>query len=348
MNTIKIKNKTIGNGNTYIIAEMSANHAGSLDHAKEIIYAAKESKADCIKLQTYTADTLTLNSKNDYFSLKSGIWKGENLYHLYQKAYTPWEWQAELFELADKLGIDIMSTPFDKTAVDFLDEIGINAYKIASFELVDIPLLEYTAKKGKPMIVSTGMASLSEIEEAYQSMVKTGNNQIAFLKCVSAYPASINDMNLRTMLDINKKFQVPIGLSDHSMGTLAPTIAVSLGACIIEKHFCLSRKIETPDSSFSMEPEEFKEMVTTIRNVEQAIGKAEYGALEQEKDNLKNRKSIFVAKEIKKGEAFTEENIRVIRPGYGLEPKYYYEILGKPALCDIEYGLPLNKNMVKL
>lgn len=346
MNTISINNRAIGNGkSTYIIAEMSGNHGGSLERAKEIIYAAKENNADCIKLQTYTADTLTIDCKSDYFMLKSGIWKNENLYRLYQKAYTPWEWHKELFDLASKVGIDIISTPFDKTAVDFLESIGISAYKIASFELIDIPLLEYTATKNKPMIVSTGMASLNEIQEAYQCILKTGNSQIAFLKCISSYPALVNDMNLKTIHDIQERFLTPVGLSDHSMGDLAPVIAVSLGAAIIEKHFCLSRSINTPDSSFSMEPDEFKNMVAAIRNTEKAIGKAEYGALNQEKDNVKNRKSIFVVKDIKKGELFTKENIRVIRPGYGLEPKYYDDILGHISPCDISYGTPLSRDM---
>lgn len=349
MGTIQINNRIIGSGYpVYIIAEMSANHGGSLERAKEIIYAAKESGADCVKLQTYTADTLTIDCDNDFFTLKSGLWKGETLYKLYKKAYTPWEWHEELFDLAGNIGIDIMSTPFDKTAVDFLEKIGISAYKISSFELVDTPLLKYTAQTKKPMIISTGMATFDEILEAYQCVGETKNQQIAFLKCISSYPASVNDMNLKTIHDMIERFQIPIGLSDHSMGSLAPVIAVSLGASIIEKHFCLSRNIETPDSSFSMEPEEFKNMTLAIRDTEKAIGVAEYGALSQEKDNLKNRKSIFAVKDIKKGELFTDENIKVIRPGYGMEPKYYEHTLGKTSSCDIAYGTSLNKEMIRI
>lgn len=330
---------------TYIIAEMSANHAGSLENAKEIVYAAKEAGADCVKLQTYTADTITLNCNNKYFQITDGTWRGENLYHLYEKAYTPWEWQAQLKELADKIGIDIFSTPFDKTAVDFLEEIGMEFYKIASFELVDIPLIEYVAEKNKPIIMSTGMGTVDEIQDAVQA-VKKHHHQLALLKCSSAYPAVTAQMNLNTMIDLKERFQLPVGLSDHSLGSIGAIIAVAMGAKIIEKHFCLSRSIENPDSSFSMEPNEFAQMVKDIRTVELAKGTIYYGPEEQEMNNLNFRKSIFVCNDIKKGEEFTEDNIRVIRPSYGMKPKYYKEIIGKKASCNIEMGTPLKQEMI--
>lgn len=331
---------------TYIIAEMSANHAGSLENAKEIVYAAKESGADCIKLQTYTADTLTINCDNKYFHIDSGTWKGENLYHLYEKAYTPWEWQAELKELADKIGIDIFSTPFDKTSVDFLEEIGMEFYKIASFELVDIPLIEYVASKQKPIIMSTGMGTVDEIEDAV-NIVKKYHSDLALLKCSSAYPAVTDQMNLNTMVDMKQRFNVKVGLSDHSMGSLGAVTAVAMGAEIIEKHFCLSREIDNPDASFSMEPHEFTRMVKDIRTVELAKGKIYYGPTEQEKNNLSFRRSIFTCKKIKKGERFDEENIRIIRPSFGMRPKYYNDILGKKASKNIEYGMPLDETMIE-
>lgn len=343
---MQINGRNIGDGNPcYVIAEMSANHAGSLENAKEIIHAAKESGADCIKIQTYTADTITMNCHNQYFQIEDGTWEGENLYSLYGKAYTPWEWQAELFETATKAGLDFFSTPFDHTAVDFLEEIGMQFYKIASFELVDIPLIQYVASKGKPIIMSTGMGSLGEIEEAVKA-IKEKNCPLALLKCSSAYPAIPNSMNLKTIPNMKEVFQVPVGLSDHSMGGVAAVTAVALGANIIEKHFCLSRKIENPDSSFSMEPEEFKNMVRDIRDAERAMGTVCYTVTESELQNRSFRKSIFVSKDIKKGEKLTTENIRVIRPGYGLKPKYYEQVLGMTALKDLEAGMPLDFKVV--
>lgn len=329
----------------YIIAEMSANHAGSFERAKEIIYAAKEAGADCIKLQTYTADTLTINCNNEYFHIDNGTWEGENLYHLYEKAYTPWEWQADLKAEAEKIGIDFLSTPFDKTSVDFLEDLNVGAYKIASFELVDIPLIDYVASKKKPIIMSTGMGSLEEIEEAVATIQKY-HNQIVLLKCSSAYPAISNEMNLETIRDMKKRFDCPVGLSDHSMGSLGAVAAVAMGADVIEKHFCLSRDIENPDSSFSMEPREFTDMVRDIRMVEKAKGNVFYGPTEQEKDSIVFRKSIFAVKDIKAGEELTEENIRVIRPGYGMKPKYWNSVLGKIAVTDIERGTPICKEII--
>lgn len=347
MDTFKIGNRIIGEGQpTYIIAEMSGNHAGSLEHALEIIRAAKEAGADCIKIQTYTADTITIDCDNKYFHIDNGTWEGENLYHLYEKAYTPWEWQPLLYKEAKKVGIDFFSTPFDNSSVDFLEDMGVEFYKIASFELVDTPLLQYVASKGKPIIMSTGMSTLEEIEEAVEAIRSTGNNQIALLRCASAYPAITDEMNLKTMMDMKNRFNVTVGLSDHSLGSVGAVTAVSLGAKIIEKHFCISREIKNPDSSFSMEKDEFARMVKDIRQAEKAIGKVSYGPTEQEKDNIKFRRSIFCVEDIKAGDIINENNIRIIRPGYGLAPKYYYEVLGKKATCNIDRGTPLDMNML--
>ncbi len=343
MKEIKINGRTIigENSPAYIIAEMSGNHAGSIENAKAIIRAAKEAGADCIKIQTYTPDTITMDCDNEYFHIGDGTWKGENLYQLYGKAYTPWEWHTELKAEADKVGIDFFSTPFDFTAVDFLEALGVAFYKIASFELVDIPLIRYVASKGKPIIMSTGMSTLAEIEDAVQAIHEQGNDQIVLLRCASAYPAITDEMNLMTMRNMEETFGVLVGLSDHSMGSVGAVTAVALGAKVIEKHFCLDRAIENPDASFSMNPAEFKKMVEDIRQAEKAIGVVRYGPSEQEKSNTIFRKSIFVVKDIEKGEELTTENIRVIRPGYGLAPKYYQEILGQKALQDLKCGTPL-------
>lgn len=344
---MKIGEREIGKGNpAYIIAEMSANHAGDISRAKEIIHAAKEAGADCIKIQTYTPDTITIDCDLPYFRISDGTWNGENLYQLYKKAYTPWEWQKELLEEAKKTEIDFFSTPFDNTAVDFLEEVGIEFYKIASFELVDIPLIEYVASKGKPMIMSTGMATLAEIDEAVNAVRNQGNNNLALLRCASAYPAIADEMNIRTMQNMGETFGVPYGLSDHSMGSIGAVTAVALGASIIEKHFCIDRSIENPDSSFSMNPTEFKQMVCDIRQAEKAIGGVKYGPTEQEKSSQIFRRSIFCVKDIKKGEKLTQENVRIIRPGYGLAPKYYKDVLGQVALINIERGTPLEMEMI--
>lgn len=344
---MKIGNREIGNGHpTYIIAEMSANHAGDIERAKEIIHAAKEAGADCIKIQTYTPDTITIDCDLPYFHISDGTWSGENLYQLYQKAFTPWEWQRELKEEADKLQIDFFSSPFDNTAVDFLEEIGVKFYKIASFELVDIPLIEYVASNKKPIIMSTGMATLAEIDEAVAAVRRQENDDLALLRCASAYPAITDEMNLRTMQNMKETFGVPVGLSDHSMGAVGAVTAVALGASIIEKHFCLDRAIENPDSSFSMNPSEFKQMVKDVRQAEMAIGCVKYGPTRQEMGNLQFRRSIFCVKDIKKGEKITRDNVRIIRPGYGLVPKYYNEIMGQKALQDIRRGTPLQFDMI--
>ena len=345
--TIKIGNRLIGEGQpVYIIAEMSANHAGSMERAMEIIHAAKEAGADCLKLQTYTPDTITIDCDNQYFHIGAGTWQGENLYQLYGKAYTPWEWQPALKEEADKIGIDFLSTPFDNTATDFLDAMGVEFFKIASFEMIDIPLVKYIASKGKPIIMSTGMATFEEIEETLEAIYSTGNRQVALLKCSSAYPADPRQMHLNNIPDMINKFDVPVGLSDHSMGHLTATLSAALGGSIIEKHFCLGRDIENPDASFSMTPEEFGDMVKQVRLTEQCMGEVEYGPTPQEENSIVFRRSIFAVKDIKAGEALTAENIRIIRPGYGMKPKFYETVLGKRAAVDIERGTPLQPELI--
>ena len=348
MKTLEINGRKIGDGYpAYIIAEMSGNHAGSIERAKEIIRAAKEAGADCVKIQTYTPDTITIDCNNEYFHIEDGTWEGENLYSLYGKAYTPWEWHEELKKEAERVGIDFFSTPFDNTSVDFLEKLDFSFYKIASFEMIDLPLLQYVASKGKPIIMSTGMGSIEEIREAVEAIYKTGNKQLALMKCSSAYPAKVEEMNLATIADMKAQFQLPVGLSDHSMGSLSAEVAVAIGASIIEKHFCLSREIENPDSSFSMTPEEFKQMVEAVRTVEKAKGIVDYGVEEQERTNIKFRRSLFVVEDIKAGEIFTGKNVRSIRPGYGMKPKFLPDVLGKTALVDIKRGEPLRPEMIK-
>ena len=328
----------------YVIAEMSANHNGSIETAKEIIHAMKEAGADCVKVQTYTADTITMDCRNEYFLFKGGTWDGQNLHDLYKQAYMPWEWQGELKKEAESIGLDFFSTPFDPTSVDFLESIDIPFYKIASFEVVDIPLIKKVAATGKPIIMSGGMASLAEIDEAV-SVIKSYGNDLALLKCSSAYPAVPEKMNLKTICHLRDTYQVPVGLSDHSMGSVSAVTAVALGARIIEKHFCLSRELGGPDSSFSMEPDEFKQMVEDVQMAAKAVGEVAYRVSEEEKSNYAVRKSIFVSKDIKKGEILTPDNIRVVRPGYGMSPKFYEEVLGRKAIRDIAFGEPLDMGM---
>lgn len=325
----------------YTIAEMSANHAGKLENALEIVRQAKKAGADCLKIQTYTADTLTVDCDNEYFKIHGGLWDGYNLYDLYKDAYTPWEWQPIIKAECDKLGIDFLSTPFDFTAVDFLDSIGTTFYKIASFELVDIPLIEYTAAKGKPMIISCGMGSPEEIADAVDACRRVGNQQIVLLKCCSEYPANFADMRVATIPDMQERFGVPVGLSDHSPGSLAPIVAVSLGACVIEKHVCLSRKIKNPDSEFSMEMEEFAQMVADVKNALAIKGEAGYQLTAGEEASKKFRRSLFAVRDIKKGEPFTPENVRSIRPSDGLAPKHYHNLMLKMSTQDISYGNPI-------
>lgn len=336
-------NRSIGNDNpVFIIAELSANHSQSFDQAVALIRAAKEVGADAIKLQTYTPDTITIDCDNEYFRIGKGtIWEGRTLYDLYKEAYTPWEWQPKLKNVANDLGMDLFSTPFDHTAVDFLEKMDVPAYKIASFELVDIPLIQCVAQTGKPMIMSTGMATLTEIDEAVTAAREAGCKEIALLKCTSAYPADPAEMNLRTIPHMAEAFGVPVGLSDHTLGIAVPVAAVALGACIVEKHFTLSRAIPSPDSTFSLEPHEFKEMVNSIRTAEKALGKVNYEVTEHEASSRVFRRSLFVVKDMKAGETFTKENIRSIRPGYGLLPKDLKILLGKKVIQDVKKGVPL-------
>ena len=335
--SLKEKNKVL------IIAELSANHNQKYSTAIDTIRAAKESGADVIKLQTYTADTITLNSDKDYFQLNKGtIWDGTSLHKLYQKAYTPWEWQPKLKKYAEQLGLICFSSAFDKTAVDFLEKMNVPAYKIASFEITDIPLIEYTASKGKPILISTGVATISDIDEAVKACRRVGNSQIALLKCTSSYPAPIDEANLLTIPNLRDTFNVIPGLSDHTMGHSVAVGAVALGAKIVEKHFILDRKLGGPDSAFSMEPEEFKAMVNAIRDIEKALGRVNYELTPNvEKSRIFSR-SLFIVKDVKAGETITEENVRSIRPGNGLHPKYYKDVLGKKFRVDIDRGTPLD------
>jgi pseudaminic acid synthase len=331
----------------YIIAELSANHNQNFEQAVALVRAAKEVGADAVKLQTYTPDTLTVPSDKEYFRIGGGtLWDGRTLYDLYSEAYMPWEWQPTLKEIADDIGIDLFSTAFDPMAVDFLEEMGVPIHKVASFEIVDIPLIEKMARTGKPLIISTGMATLGEVEEAVQAARRAGATQVALLKCTSAYPAPPEEMNLRTIPHLAEAFGVPVGLSDHTLGIAVPVAAAALGACIVEKHFTLSRDIPGPDSAFSLEPHEFKAMVDAIRTVEKALGEVHYGVGEREAQSRVFRRSLFVVKDMKTGEVFTDENVRSIRPGYGLPPKYLPEILGRRAVRDIEKGTPLSWNLV--
>ncbi|QQS88009.1 pseudaminic acid synthase [Fusobacterium canifelinum] len=326
----------------FIVAEISANHGHDINIVKETIKVAKECGADAVKIQTYTPDTLTLNCNNKYFQIKEGtIWDGKILYDLYKEAYTPWEWHKELFDYAKKLDICLFSTPFDKTAVDLLESLENPIYKIASFEINDIPLIEYAASKKKPMIISTGVATEEEIKDAIEVCKKTGNYDITLLQCTSQYPAKLEDANLVMIEDLAKRFSVKSGLSDHTMGFLVPTTAVAMGAKVVEKHFILDRSIGGPDSSFSMLPSEFKEMVDNIRNVEKMIGKISYEISEKKESSLKFKRSLFVSKDIKKGEVITENNIKSVRPSNGISSKFYYDVLGKKVNRDLEFGTPL-------
>lgn len=347
-NYIDINGRKIGLGfPAYIVAELSANHRQKLDEAIELIRVAKEAGADAVKLQTYTPDTMTIKCTAPEFLIGGGTpWDGKTLYDLYGEAYMPWEWQPKLKKVADDLGIDLFSTPYDKAAVDFLEEMGVTAYKVASFEIVDLPLIEYIASNGKPIIMSTGMATLAEIDEAIQAARRAGASQIALLKCTSAYPAPPEEMNLRAIPDLAETFGVPIGLSDHTLGIAVPIAAVALGACIVEKHFTLSRSIPSPDSAFSVEPQEFKAMVEAIRTAEKALGEVRYEVTGQEAKSRVFRRSLFVVKDMKAGETFTEENVRSIRPGYGLHPRYLKEVLERRAARDIKQGTPLSWELI--
>lgn len=333
---------------TFIIAEISANHGHNLEIAKKSILKAKEIGADAVKIQTYKADTITIDCNNKYFQVQgTNLWDGMNLYKLYEEAYTPWEWHKELFEYAKEVGIILFSTPFDKTAVDLLEECENPIYKIASFEITDIPLIEYVASKKKPIIISTGIGTLDEIEDAVKACRKMGNNDITLLKCTSEYPAKLEDANLCMIQDMAKRFDVKIGVSDHTMGNIVPMTAVALGAKVVEKHFIIDKEIGGPDASFSMTPIEFEEMIKKVREVEKTIGKVDYSLTEKKIKSRKFSRSLFIVKDIKKGEILTEENVKSIRPGDGLAPKYFYEILGKEVTQDIKFGTPLSFGMIK-
>ena len=327
----------------YLVAEISANHNQRFEQALLLLQAAKEAGADAVKLQTYTPDTLTLPSDREFFRVGGGtLWDGRTLYDLYREAHTPWEWQPKLKEAAEELGLGFFSTAFDPTAVDFLEGMGVAAHKVASFEIVDIPLVEKMARTGKPLILSTGMATLEEIEEAVLAARKSGAEEIVLLKCNSAYPAPPEEMNLRCIPHLGETFGVPVGLSDHTLGITVPVAAVALGACLVEKHFILSRSDGGPDSAFSLEPHEFRAMAQAVRAVEKALGEVRFGVNPSEAKSKIFRRSLFVVKDVKAGETFTAENIRSIRPGIGLHPRHLKEILGRTARMDVESGTPLS------
>jgi len=323
----------------YIIAELSANHNHQLQNALDMITAAKEIGVDCIKLQTYTADTITLDCKKDDFMIKHDtLWDGKYLYDLYKEAYTPWEWHKELFDYARSIDLDIFSSPFDETAVDFLDQFKPSAFKIASFEITDYELIRYTASKGKPIIISTGIATYDEIQDAVNICRGEGNNDIVLLKCTSSYPTPLKDANLMTIPNLSETFGVVSGFSDHTLGITAPIVAATLGARVIEKHFILDKSLGGPDVEFSLDKKEFSEMVKALRDVEKLMGKVDYSMSKKKKKSRSFSRSLYVVKDIKKGEIFTEENIRSIRPGYGMHPKYLGDIIGTPSEKNYEFG----------
>lgn len=344
---MKIENYQIDNeSKVFIIAELSANHNGSIETAKETIRAAKRAGADCIKLQTYTADTITIDCDKEDFLIKGTIWEGKNLYKLYQEAYTPWEWHEELFKVAKEENLVCFSSPFDKSAVDFLEKLNVPAYKIASFEITDIPLIEYVASKGKPLILSTGIAEQEDIELALDACRRMGNNDIALLKCTSSYPAPIEEANMCMVRDLAERYGVVSGLSDHTMGSTVPVVATCFGAKIIEKHFILDRSIGGPDASFSMNEEEFTAMVKAVREAESAIGKVDYTLTEKQAKGKDFSRSLYVVEDMKAGEVITEDNVRSIRPGFGMHPKYYWNIIGKKAKTNITRGTALSREVI--
>lgn len=329
---------------TFIVAELSANHGQSYERAVELIHAASKAGADAIKLQTYTPDTITINHDSDIFIVNcDSPWDGQSMYEVYQSAYTPWEWQPKLKELTESLGLTFFSTPFDNTAVDFLENMNVELYKVSSPEIVDIPLLKKIGQTGKPVIMSTGMASLGEIEEAVSTLREVGCTDITLLKCTTAYPAPPEEANLNTIPNLAETFGVKAGLSDHSLGISLPIAAVSLGASVIEKHFTLSRGDDTPDAAFSLVPQEFEEMVTAIRTIEKALGQITYRPTAKQHKSVLNRRSLFVVKDIKAGEIFTQDNVRSIRPGQGLHTRHYESVLGARSNCDITKGTPLQR-----
>lgn len=339
---MKIDNFDFSKDKTYIIAEISANHNQDYNVAKEMVKAAFEAGANAVKIQTYTPDTMTLDVKNEYFMIDKGtIWDGKNLYELYKEAYTPWEWQPKLKAYADELGITLFSSPFDKTSVDFLEEMNVSAYKIASFEITDLPLIEYVAKKQKPIIISTGIATIGDIQEAVDKCKKAGNEQIILLQCTSAYPAPLEDANLLTIPNLAQTFGVLSGFSDHTLGITAPITAVALGARVIEKHFILERAMGGVDSEFSLNIDEFKEMVKAVRDTEKLLGRVSYEMTPKKLKSREFSRSIFISSDIKKGESFTEKNVQIVRPSNGLPPKFIGQVLGKIAQRDYKKGEPL-------
>ena len=348
-NKFSIAGRAIGpNEPVYVIAELSANHGHKIDEAMRLVQAAKYAGADAIKLQTYTPDTMTIDSKEPCFQIGKGtIWEGQNLYELYQQAYTPWEWTADLQAEAARLGMHCFSTPFDATSVDYLENLNVPAHKVASFEVVDIPLLRKIAATGKPVIMSTGMATLSEIDEAVATLRKHGTKELALLKCTSAYPSKASDMNLRSIAHLGQCFDVVVGLSDHTMDVAVPAAAVALGACIVEKHLTMDRSVPGPDSQFSLEPAEFKAMIDAVRTTQAALGSVNYNLKDNEQASRHFRRSLFVVKDVKKGEVLTAENVRSIRPGNGLHTRYMDIILGKGAAVDIARGTPLQWSLVQ-
>jgi pseudaminic acid synthase len=330
----------------FIIAELSANHNGRLDTAIETVRAAKRAGANCIKLQTYTAETLTIDSDKPDFLINGTIWGGKNYFQLYSEAYTPWEWHKELFEVANSEGLICFSSPFDKSAVDFLENLNVPAYKIASFEITDIPLIEYVASKGKPIIISTGIATTEDIELAIDTCRRMGNEQIALLKCTSSYPAPIDEANMLMIKDMAERYNVITGLSDHTMGSTVPVVATCFGAKIIEKHFILDRSIGGPDASFSMDEAEFTAMVKAVREAESAIGVVDYALTKKQVKGKDFSRSLYVVKNVKRGEVITEKNVRSIRPGFGMHPRYFKAILGKVFIQDLEKGTPLSFDVI--
>ena len=346
---IKINNRVIDeNSLVFIVAELSANHNQSFDIAVKTIKAMKEAGADAVKFQTYTPDTMTIDCDNKYFKINQGtIWDGKTFYELYKEAYTPWEWQPELKKIAENLGLICFSTPFDKTSVDFLEKMDVSCYKIASFEITDIPLIEYVASKGKPVIISTGIAILGDIKEAINACKNRGNNNIILLKCTSSYPAPYEEINLKTIPDMAKRFKCLVGLSDHTLGISVPIAAVAMGAKIIEKHFILDRKLGGPDAVFSLEPDEFKQMVKAVREVEKALGDVSYKLTERMKKSRDFSRSLFITTDLKKGDILSEANIRSIRPGYGLHPVFLKKVLGKKIRVDVKFGTPLSWDLIE-
>jgi len=332
----------------FIIAELSANHGGKLDVALETVRAAKRAGADAIKIQTYTADTITINSKKDYFKINQGThWDGQYLYDLYKEASLPWKWHSEIFRVAKEEGLICFSSPFDHTAVDLLEELDTPMYKIASFEITDIPLIEYAASKGKPMILSIGIADIEDIDLAIETCKKTGNHDITILKCTSAYPANPEDANLLTIPDIKKRFKVKAGLSDHTMGIEGPVVATALGATVIEKHFILDKSVGGADAHFSLDEKEFTEMVKAVRTAEKMMGKAEYEMTEKKEKSRQFARSLFVIADVKSGDLITEENVKSIRPGFGMHPKYLPSIIGKVFAHNVEKGMPLTFDLIE-